>query len=462
MNIDENTNIELKRELVESINREIIAFLNTSGGTLLVGVNNDKTVYKPFLLIDKNEIELKLCNIIENTIRPSTFGLISHFFTKEGFLIINVEKGTRKPYYLKEKGPRPIGVFKRVGSSVMHANEEEIIEMIVESKKYIYESDFSCEENLTFKYLNNIFSEKEITFTNRDKITLGIKKNNKFTNLGFLLSDQSNLIVKMAEYDENMNFKMKREFKGPILKILENVEEQVEKLNTLSVVINGDSFKRKEIKSYPSVSLREMIINAFCHCDYSKKSNIKIEFFPNQVKITSPGGIFGATLEEVFHGVQTYRNPRLINILDKLGYIENYGTGIQRTILSYKEYRVKPSFNASDNFFIVVLPNLNYIKKIRKKEKLNDQIKPVDQINDQINDQIEIDEPLSDLSQDILFVIYTHPGIKVSRIVELLLYKYSNLNSDKVRNHIKRHLYKYIEYRGSNKTGGYFTKIKIF
>jgi len=299
-----------------------------------------------------------------------------------------------------------------------------------------------------------------------------------------------------------------------------------------------------------------MIINAFCRCDYSKKSNIKIEFFSNQVKITSPGGIFGATLEEVFHGVQTYRNPRLINILDKLGYIENYGTGIQRTILSYKEYRVKPSFNASDNFFIVVLPNLNYIKKIRKKEKLNDQIKPCDQINDQtndqikpcdqindqtndqikpgdqindqtndqikpgdqindqtndqikpvdqtndqikpgdqindqtndrikpgdqindqtndqikpgdqindqINDQIEIDEPLSDLSQDILFVIYTHPGIKVSRIVELLLYKYSNLNSDKVRNHIKRHLYKYIEYRGSNKTGGYFTKIKIF
>ena len=79
-----------------------------------------------------------------------------------------------------------------------------------------------------------------------------------------------------------------------------------------------------------------------------------------RIKITSPGGIFNATMDDIMNGVQTYRNPRLVNVFDKLHLIENFGTGIPRTLQSYEAYDVKPEFKASENFFIVTLPNVNY------------------------------------------------------------------------------------------------------
>lgn len=93
----------------------------------------------------------------------------------------------------------------------------------------------------------------------------------------------------------------------------------------------------KEIVSYPGASLREMILNAFVHADFFIRSNIKIEFFADKCIITSPGGIFNASMEEIMKGTQTYRNHKLVNIFDKLGLIENFGTGIPRTLDAYKK-----------------------------------------------------------------------------------------------------------------------------
>ena len=93
-----------------------------------------------------------------------------------------------------------------------------------------------------------------------------------------------------------------------------------------------------------------------------------------RIKITSPGGIFNATMDDIMNGVQTYRNPRLVNVFDKLHLIENFGTGIPRTLQSYEAYDVKPEFKASENFFIVTLPNVNYYL--------------IDPISDPINDPL--------------------------------------------------------------------------
>ena len=57
------------------------------------------------------------------------------------------------------------------------------------------------------------------------------------------------------------------------------MEEQTERLNDVKVIIDGNSFKRKETKSYPGASISEMVLNAFCHANYFIHSNVKIEFF---------------------------------------------------------------------------------------------------------------------------------------------------------------------------------------
>ena len=177
---DENITIEYKREFKDEIINEIIAFLNTNGGIIYVGINDDKSVNKAFLNASKKEIELKLSNWIETIISPSVFGLVNYKFTETGVLIVNVLEGHKKPYYLKGKGPKPVGVYKRIGSTTRKASEEEIMIMLLDSRNYVYENEISENQKLTFKYLITGFKEKNISFTKRNQMSLGLIDQNGF------------------------------------------------------------------------------------------------------------------------------------------------------------------------------------------------------------------------------------------------------------------------------------------
>ena len=192
--------------------------------------------------------------------------------------------------------------------------------------------------------------------------------------------------------------------------------------------------REKETKSYPGASIREMVLNAFCHANYFLHSNIKIEFFPDKAKISSPGGIFNATMDDIMNGVQTYRNPRLVNVFDKLHLIENFGTEIPRTLQSYEKYEVKPEFEASEYFFIVTLPNVNFYR--------------IDPIND----------PSSDLDLEILKAVKENPGMNTVAITDRINAIYPSANRDKVKNALKRNPVNYVEHIGSKKSGGYLLK----
>ena len=441
---DEHT--ELKRELIDEIKSEIIAFLNSDGGIIYVGVEDDGSI----IGINnqaKDNIDLKLGSWIQEAFFPKPSGLIRYYYNEDSVLVIEVSKGTNKPYYLREKGPKPSGVYIRVDRSKRKANDDEILRMIMDSHNYSYEDDISDEQSLTFKAFKQSLEDNDINLTPRLMNTLGLKnKTGKYTNLAYLLSDQSEIVVKVAEYDSEMNFKIKKSFKGSLVTILKDVEEQTERLNDLRVVIDGSSFKRIETKSYPGASIREMVLNAICHANYFIRSNIKIEFFRDKVKITSPGGIFNASMNEIMNGVQTYRNPRLVHIFDKIGMIENFGTGIPRTIDSYKNYNVKPEFNATENFFFVTLPNVNYHN--------NDSF--IDSIPDPIPDPIT--DPITDLGLEIMKILKLNPGISTIKLMEIIQIKQPAVSRDMIKNELKRNLTNYVEHRGSNKTGGYYLK----
>ena len=103
---------------------------------------------------------------------------------------------------MKNKGPKPSGVFKRVGSSTRNANEDEILMMIMQSHNYIYEGESAEEQDLSFKQFERILSNNEISLNARLYKTLGLKNSEgKYTNLGYIMSDQSPVAVKFAEYD---------------------------------------------------------------------------------------------------------------------------------------------------------------------------------------------------------------------------------------------------------------------
>lgn len=437
----EMAEVELKRELTDLIKNEIVAFLNTRNGTIYVGVQDNGKIYEEFQKVDKDEVDTKISNWLEVAIYPLPFGLVKHYFNEDGVLVIEVKEGKDKPYYLRSKGPRPSGVYKRVGRSIRKANEDEILRMIMTSRNYVYEDEVSDEQSLTFDYLKQAFKQKNIKLTKRNMISLGITNSNgEYTNLGHMLSDQSDVVVKVAEYDKYRNFKIKKIFSGSLVKVFFDVKEQADRLNDVSATINIKTFMRDEIISYPEVALREMILNAFIHADYFIRSNIKVEFFPDHCRIMSPGGVYNTTLEEIMNGTQTYRNHKLVNVFYKLGLIENFGTGIPRTLDAYANETKKPEFEASDNFFYVTLPNLNYKEEETKEDESHK----------------TLDRSLSEMDLMILEVIAQNPGIKVSGIQEEMKKKGKDISLDIIRNSIKRKIYRYIEYRGSKKTGGYY------
>ena len=444
----ESNKTELKIELIENVKKEIIAFLNTDGGVIYIGVNDDGSVVGIYDRQERDSLELKLSNWIQDAIYPIPSSLVNYYFNEDNVFVIEVSKGDDKPYYLKEKGPKPSGVFKRVGSSVRKANDSEILLMILESKDYRFESDLSEEQDLTFKYFNQICDENDIKHEERNLRSLGLlNKENKYTNLGLLLSDQSPITVKFAKYDKNLNFLVKKEFKGSLLKCLDLALENSANYNDVSAIIDNTSWKRIETISYPGASLREAILNAFAHANYFIRSNIKLEFYEDKVKITNPGGIFQATLEQIFDGVQTYRNPGLVNILSKLQYIENFGTGIPRILHAYENSKRQPEFLPSESFFILKMPNMNF-------DPINDSLN--DPIKDPINQSQKID--LSDFDLSVVRVISEKPGLNTKQIVEELNHILDNVTIDMVKNSLKRKLINICEFKGSRRNGGYYLK----
>lgn len=93
-----------------------------------------------------------------------------------------------------------------------------------------------------------------------------------------------------------------------------------------------------------------MISNAIIHADYSAHKSIRLEFYEDRCRITSPGGLFNASMDEIMKGTQTYRDYKLVNIFDKLDLIENFGTGIPRTLDAYKGEKRQPVFEAAEIF----------------------------------------------------------------------------------------------------------------
>ena len=142
--------------------------------------------------------------------------------------------------------------------------------------------------------------------------------------------------------------------------MLDQVLEYVNLYNDTSARVIGNSATRTEVQSFPDPSLREIVVNAFAHFDASFPSDIKIEFYPDRVEIASPGALYRTTMKEVLSGRQSFRNPNLVYVLNKFNYIENYATGLKKTLAAYAPYDIKPKYESTDHFFVVTLPNVNY------------------------------------------------------------------------------------------------------
>ena len=356
----ENEQTEYKRELTNGLTKEVLAFINTQGGSIYIGVNDDGSIAG---VTDSDQIMLRIASMLRDSIHPDAMMFISiQAEQKEEKNVVHliISSGTNKPYYLIKNGLKPSGVYVRQGSASVQASPEQIRQMIKAADGDIFEDNISLNQELTFKKTSDIFHKKNLKFASEQMISLGIMQTDGvYTNLGLLLSDQCPFTIKAAVFQGTgqKNFQDRREFSGALLKQLEDCFSYLQLNNPTSAKFQG--LYRSDCKGYPEEAIREALLNSIVHRDYAFSASNLVSIYNNRIEFTSIGGLVsGLQKEDILLGISLCRNPKLANIFYRLELIEAYGTGLLKIQNAYEATLVQPDLRISPNVFKVILPRL--------------------------------------------------------------------------------------------------------
>lgn len=373
----EGKNIEFKRQYTDDIKYAVLAFANTEGGTLYIGINDDGSVEG---VENPDAVMLQVMNMIRDTIRPDITVAVdcsTELMENKHVVVLIIQRGVARPYYLANKGIRPAGVYVRQGASSVPASETAILQMIKESSGDVYEEARSLNQNLTFKEAEAYFAKKHLQFGDAQKRTLQlISADGTYSNLGMLLSDQCISIIKLAVFEGSKKtvFHDRKELSGSLFKQLEDAYAYINQFNYTRSEFPG--LERVDTRDYPPEAVREALLNAVIHREYGIGGPTLISIFDYRIEFVTIGGLVnGLSLADIKLGVSMLRNKNLANVFYRLHLIEAYGTGLLKIDECYEDCAVKPQLLATDNAFKLVLPNINFAAKRVKNYSLADESK---------------------------------------------------------------------------------------
>lgn len=199
----ENQNIEFKQEYVPDIRKEVMGFANADGGTVFVGVRKDGAVLG---IDDPDGVMLQIVNSLKDSLSPDVMPFVKvNTVEIEGKQVVEIDvtTGTNRPYYLKEKGLKPSGVYVRKGSSTQPMTEEGIREMLLQNSGRSFEQCRSMNQELTFQTFFSEMQSRSLEVGPSQMRTLKlIGEDGLYTNLALLLSDQCETTTKVALFRE--------------------------------------------------------------------------------------------------------------------------------------------------------------------------------------------------------------------------------------------------------------------
>lgn len=357
----ETENMEFKAQFTEEIYKEVIAFANTDGGVIYVGIDNNGNAVG---LKDVDQEYTRITNGIRDAIMPDVTMFVRFSIQDNRVVSITVNEGSNKPYYLRGKGLKPSGVFVRQGASSVPASPEQIRQMIKDSDGDTFEELRSMEQNLSFEAAANAFRKYGVQFGKEKYRVLGITQKNDdlFTNLALIISDQCAHTTKIAVFGDESNtvFKDSKEFGGSVFTQLEDTYNYLMLCNRTEASFKG--LERIEKQDYPEEALREALLNALVHRDYSFSGSIIINVNDKRMEFISIGGLLpGLSTDDIRIGISQPRNKNLAEMFHRLRLIESYGTGIRRIYKLYENCSVQPMIETSPNAFKMILPNMNAV-----------------------------------------------------------------------------------------------------
>lgn len=410
----ETNRVENKEQLNEDFEQEVIAFLNyKEGGIIYVGVRKDGQVIG---VQDIDLMQLQIKDRIKNNIQPSTLGLfdvIVETIDDKDVIKVVISSGTEKPYYLRKKGRTPEGCYIRIGSSKERMTFDMIDEMYARRVKNSLKEIESPRQDLTFRQLKIYYEENGMKLNDNFAKNLNLLTNEgKYNYNAYLLADENTVSIKVVKYlgTDKMDLVKNQEYGYRcIITATQRILDRLDAENTTYAKI--EYFGRKEQEMIDSSALKEAVINAIVHNDYSYGNSPIIELYSDRVEITSAGGLpQQLSKEDFFRGVTAPRNQELIRVFKDVDLIENIGSGILRILKAYD----KNSFIFMDNFL-----------RVSFKYKEN----PFEY--DQETTQENYQKQLSEIQDKIISLIKNNPKVTQKEMAEML-----DISREKVKYHI--------------------------
>lgn len=335
----ENRAIEYKSKLTDNFEREVVAFLNThEGGCIYIGINkHGRYVGVP----DADHVQLAIKDRLKNNILPSCMGLFDVILEEyEGKDVIKlvVVGGLERPYYIRKYGMSEKGALIRVGSSAEPMSQAMIDKLYASRTRNSIGKIRSYFQDLRFEQLRIYYQEQDKPLNPQFRKTLELfTEDSQFNYAAYLLADDNNVSIKVAKYSgtDRVNLIENNEYGFcSIVKATKSVIDKIELENrTMSQITPRE---RIDTRLWNQIALREAIINAIVHNDYTREVPPKFEIFVDRIEITSYGSLIdGLDKKDFFAGVSIPRNRELMRVYRDLELVEQLGSGIPRILQSY-------------------------------------------------------------------------------------------------------------------------------
>jgi len=340
----EGKTLEFKRDLSspDGALKTIVAFANTAGGTLLIGVEDRSRHVRG--VPDALDLEERVANLVSDRISPRLVPEIEILpWRRTQVVVLRVHPSPSRPHCLSREGSAS-GVYVRVGSTNRRADAD----LIEELRRFVRGEGFDEQpmpgldsEALDFRAASESFAGIR-RLVRRDLETLRlltVHQGRKVPTVGGTIlfgKDRARHFPdawiqagRFAGGDKSQIVDHAEIRSHPVRAIDETIAF-VQKHSLHSAQIGA--VRRKERWNFPPAAVRETVINAVAHSDYAQRgAPLRVSIFDDRLEVENPGLLpFGLTLEDLPRGVSKLRNRVIGRVFHALGLIEQWGSGIQR------------------------------------------------------------------------------------------------------------------------------------
>ena len=356
MSNTESNRIEYKRELNEKLERSVVAFLNTSeGGLIYIGIDDNG---KAVSISDIDLVQRQAVDRIKNNISPSVLGLFDVAVEKvDGASVIKiiVSSGMEKPYYIRSQGRSERGCFIRIGSSVQPMTTQMIDDLYARHRPVSLGNIPAPRKSLTFEQLEIYYQSKKLKLNEQFKTSLELLTSDGNENfIAYMLADENGVSIKVAKYAGTNKVDLIENYEYGYCCLIKATNQVLDRLDVENRTFTKITPKeRVEKQMVDRTALREAVINAIVHNDYSRNAVPTVEVFSDRITVTSYGGLpVDLSRESFFECCSMPRNRELMRVFRDVGLVEQLGSGMGRILNAYD----KSVFKFAGDFLIVSFP----------------------------------------------------------------------------------------------------------